>query len=130
MKSDHRDEVRSAVIFNFGFLAGGKTHCGKKIASLKLEDLDDIADEYAEKYIQNGSESDIGDFVDSLAQRDKRFDPIRVVVCECEHCGCTFDVCYLADGSYEYASAPCECEAEFHPIDGEPSIGEWLESLF
>ena len=49
---------------------------------------------------------------------------------ECEKCGEEFRVRYLHDGSYEYLEFPCGCEAEYHPINGEPSISEWLESLF
>lgn len=53
----------------------------------------------------------------------------RVVMQECQQCGKLFPVRYFEDGTYEYAGETCECEAEFEPINGEPSISEWLENL-
>lgn len=48
---------------------------------------------------------------------------------ECSECGKQFTLLYLDDGSYEYLEEPCECDASFHPVDGELSISEWLETI-
>ena len=47
---------------------------------------------------------------------------------ECEKCGHRFSVRYYTTGDIEYVGIPCTCEAPYHPVDGEPSIGEWLEA--
>ena len=54
---------------------------------------------------------------------------------ECEACGRRFKVQYVTTIGrikkfrYEYVDTPCECDAAFHPVDGAPSISEWLEQL-
>ena len=53
----------------------------------------------------------------------------KVVMQECTNCNKRFPVRYFEDGSIEYVCETCECEGDFEPIDGEPSISEWIESL-
>ena len=48
-------------------------------------------------------------------------------VCMC--CGKIFPVRYLENRNIEYMDEPCECESDFEPISGEPSISEWMETL-
>lgn len=48
---------------------------------------------------------------------------------ECCDCGCKFDIMYLQDGTYEYIDDCCDCEYPFFPVNGQPSISEWLESI-
>lgn len=48
---------------------------------------------------------------------------------ECSCCGHQFDLMYWANGSYTYLDDPCDCEAEFHPVEGSPTISEWLEQV-
>ena len=52
-------------------------------------------------------------------------------VCEC--CGRHFWLLYHEDGAYDYlddrGEGPCGCEADYHPVDGSPTISEWLNSL-
>lgn len=57
---------------------------------------------------------------------DKKY---KVVEQVCEVCGKHFYLRYCSDGSYEYIGDTCDCEEFFRPIDGEPSISEWLEKL-
>ena len=52
-----------------------------------------------------------------------------VVEQACSRCGHEFIVQYNEDGTYGYLSQVCDCEAEFYPLDGLPSITEWLESV-
>ena len=40
-----------------------------------------------------------------------------------------FLVRYLENRNIEYMDEPCECESDFEPISGEPSISEWMETL-
>lgn len=47
----------------------------------------------------------------------------------CTCCGKIFAVRYLENGNIEYMDEPCECESDFEPISGEPSINEWMETL-
>lgn len=47
----------------------------------------------------------------------------------CEGCGKHFYLEYCSDGTYSYIGEVCECDAEFHPVDGEISISEWMETL-
>ena len=48
---------------------------------------------------------------------------------ECCSCGERFKVMYYENGWYDYIGTPCECESDFVPTDGEPSICEWIEYL-
>ena len=48
---------------------------------------------------------------------------------ECNECGKLFQITYFEDGTYEYFDDPCNCESGFSPVDGVPSISEWIESL-
>ena len=48
---------------------------------------------------------------------------------ECTCCGKRFDLMYWANGTYTYLDDPCDCEAEFEPADGQPSLREWLEQI-
>ena len=50
-----------------------------------------------------------------------------IVMQECGQCGKIFPIKYFEDGSIEYTSDSCDCEAEFSPIEGQPSISEWLK---
>lgn len=52
-----------------------------------------------------------------------------VVMQECQECGKRFPVRYFEDGTIEYISDTCDCEAGFNPIEGKPSISEWLETI-
>lgn len=47
---------------------------------------------------------------------------------ECHSCGKHFPARYYENGSCRYSGA-CECESEFAPVDGQPSISEWLEKI-
>lgn len=47
----------------------------------------------------------------------------------CEGCGKHFYLRYCSDGTYEYIGIVCDCEADFHPVDGELSISEWMKTL-
>ena len=54
-----------------------------------------------------------------------------IVTQECCDCGHRFDIMYLQDGNYLYLdndSCDCEC-ASFSPVDGQPSISQWLEQF-
>ena len=50
-----------------------------------------------------------------------------VVMQECSQCNKRFPLRYFADGTYEFVSEPCDCESAFNPIEGKPSITEWIE---
>lgn len=50
-----------------------------------------------------------------------------IVEQECNCCGTTFRVQYYANGSYIYIDEPCNCECDFSPVDGAPSISEWIK---
>lgn len=47
----------------------------------------------------------------------------------CNDCNSIFVIRYCSDGTYDYVSEPCECESEFHPVEGKPTFAEWLESI-
>ena len=55
----------------------------------------------------------------------------------CSKCGKTFHVFYNAEFDsagnfkyyYDYPVDACDCEAEFSPADGEPSLSEWAEQI-
>ena len=103
----------------------------KQPSSFLISDLVKIADEYAEAYLaMNDTEVFPQDVFWHKIRRDRRFLPEIIVTMECSRCGDEFEVRYLRDGTYEYLRTPCECEADFHPLNGEPSISEWLASLF
>lgn len=53
----------------------------------------------------------------------------KIVMQECTCCRKIFAVRYLENGNIEYMDEPCECEGDFEPISGEPSISEWMETL-
>lgn len=53
----------------------------------------------------------------------------KIVMQACACCGEIFSVRYLENGNIEYMDEPCECESDFEPISGEPSISEWMETL-
>lgn len=53
----------------------------------------------------------------------------RVAEQICSVCGKHFYLKYCSDGTYEYVGKVCDCEADFRPIEGQPSISEWMESL-
>lgn len=48
------------------------------------------------------------------------------VMQECSCCGKIFPAIYSKDVSINYTDA-CDCESDFHPVSGQPSIGEWLK---
>lgn len=48
----------------------------------------------------------------------------KVVMQTCTCCGKIFPVEYFENGNIEYIGEPCECECDFEPISGEPSISE------
>lgn len=52
-----------------------------------------------------------------------------VVTQECCGCGHKFDIMYLQDGTYLYLDDECDCEYPFFPVNGQPSISEWLETF-
>ena len=54
-----------------------------------------------------------------------------IITQECWGCGHRFDIMYLQDGSYLYLDDDdCDCEyTSFSPIDGQPSISQWLEQF-
>ncbi len=45
---------------------------------------------------------------------------------ECNNCGARFKVRYMRDGTYIYIDEPCECDSDFSPVEGNPSMSEWL----
>ena len=47
----------------------------------------------------------------------------------CESCGKHFYLKYCSDGTYEYIGEVCDCESDFHSVEGEPSIPEWIDTL-
>ena len=51
-----------------------------------------------------------------------------IVIQECHSCRKHFPARYYENGSIHYSGA-CWCESEFAPVDGQPSIGEWLEKI-
>ena len=53
----------------------------------------------------------------------------KIVMQECNCCGKRFPIEYCSDGTYSYISNTCNCESSFEPIEGQPSISEWLQSL-
>lgn len=53
----------------------------------------------------------------------------KIVMQECICCGQRFPIKYYENGTYEYICETCECEGVFEPVDGEPSISEWVETL-
>ena len=126
------DQDVANMMFYLGYeVAAGTTAAARNLRKKTGDEVLALAREYAKAAkAQNEGEMSLADFVTNRINHDKRLNPARVVTCECEKCGDVFGVLYMADGSYAYANEPCECEANFHPIDGEPSISEWLESLF
>lgn len=44
----------------------------------------------------------------------------------CDSCGCKFAFRYDSDRTFAYVGAPCDCDARFHPVEGKPSLDEWL----
>ena len=60
---------------------------------------------------------------------NEKDDIYKIVEQVCEGCGSHFSLKYCADGTYEYIGDVCDCEADFHPVDGEPSMYEWIETL-
>jgi len=48
---------------------------------------------------------------------------------KCHDCGQEFNVKYTSTGYYEYTEIPCDCEDNFSPINGQPSIEQWLAQL-
>lgn len=54
----------------------------------------------------------------------------KVVMQECTCCRKRFPVRYFMNGSYEYMGETCKCESDFEPIEGEPSISEWMEEIY
>ena len=126
------DQDIAAVMFHLGYeVAAGATAAARNLRKKTGDEVLSMAKDYASE-AKNAEiqPANLADFVTDKINHDKRLDPMRIVTCECEKCGTVFGVCYHADGSYEYANAPCECEADFRPINGEPSISEWLETLF
>lgn len=53
----------------------------------------------------------------------------KIVEQICESCGKHFYLNYCSDGTYRYVEGTCDCEADFHPVDGEPTISEWIKTL-
>lgn len=53
----------------------------------------------------------------------------KTVEQECTRCGKHFNIRYCSKGFYDYVGNTCGCIAPFHPVDGEPSITEWLDEL-
>ena len=53
-------------------------------------------------------------------------DSLQSFVQECDNCHIQFRIMYYVDGTYNYIDEPCECESEFHPVDG-PSLTQWME---
>lgn len=53
----------------------------------------------------------------------------KTVEQECDGCGKHFYVRYCSDGTYEYIGEVCTCLASFRPVNGEPSISEWIEQI-
>ena len=53
----------------------------------------------------------------------------KTVEQECDGCGKHFHIRYCSDGTYEYIGEVCDCLASFHPVNGEPSISEWIEQI-
>ena len=53
----------------------------------------------------------------------------KTVEQECACCGKHFYLKYCSDGTYEYVGEVCDCEDGFYPVDGEPSISQWMETL-
>lgn len=53
----------------------------------------------------------------------------KTVEQECSGCGNHFYLKYCSDGSYEYIGKVCTCLATFHPVDGEPSFGQWINLI-
>lgn len=53
----------------------------------------------------------------------------KTVEQECSGCGKHFYLKYCSDGNYEYIGEVCDCLATFHPVDGEPSFGEWIKQI-
>ena len=52
-----------------------------------------------------------------------------VVMQECQKCREKFPIAYFEDGTIKYISDTCDCEAGFNPIEGQPSLSEWLETI-
>ena len=126
------DQDIAAVMFYLGYeVAAGATAAARNLRKKTGGEVLALAREYAKaaKALGEGDMS-LADFVTDRINHDKRLYPDRIVTMECEKCGEEFRVRYLHDGSYEYVEFPCDCDAEYHPINGEPSISEWLESLF
>lgn len=53
----------------------------------------------------------------------------KIVRQQCNECGCEFDLVYWSDGTYTYLDDTCDCESNFSPVDGQPSLSEWLEQI-
>lgn len=53
----------------------------------------------------------------------------KIVEQECHGCGKHFYLEYCSDGTYEYIGIVCDCDADFSPVNGEPSIQEWINSI-
>ena len=85
---------------------------------------EDIIEMSYDRVLGHGPEDDDDDLIEERTLAVEQ-------VCEC--CGRHFWILYHEDGAYDYlddrGDGPCDCEAEYHPVDGSPSLAEWLESL-
>lgn len=45
----------------------------------------------------------------------------------CNQCGKEFYVVYHPNGYYDYCDDVCDCDSDFRPANGEPSITEYLK---
>ena len=52
-----------------------------------------------------------------------------VVMQECTQCGKRFALRYFDDGTFQFVTEPCHCDVGFKPIEGKPSLSEWVESI-
>lgn len=48
---------------------------------------------------------------------------------ECIACGHKFIVRYWEDEDLDYVTEPCDCSAEYQPVEGNPSFSQWLKSI-
>lgn len=135
-----RRNVQADIMYCFG-ARSTENRIRNAILRMSKEDLLDIAKDYTDRYLAHLEQDRnvefpfsfeaVSAFTNELMSRDRRFDPVFLADMECCNCGDGFTVEYHADGTYDYVTPGCcECEADFRPADGVPSISAWLATLF
>lgn len=116
--------------YNIGDLLCGSRPSCEFTRSYGFEFLPDNGEEI----IEISYDRVLGNHSEEAVENDDLVDEQTLAVEQvCECCGRHFWLLYHEDGAYDYlddrGDGPCSCEAEFHPVDGSPSLSEWLANL-